>query len=441
MATKVFLRPPKNAHQDALQQIQSTSLELNTKNKQKVTLDSKRLNEVFRQSEIDIGRFGFKTPNDLITFLKTPAGESALEHIGEELAQIAALEEYNQFQLQEEQRLKQRIAVAIMVYFAAKNDAHAKELMQYVEEQLEKHLHSEKEILEHEALANNEEPRGETLVDRITNNRTELAQVDNKIKHLEQKIQDIETVHQEYAGTVQAVETEAKSRIFNNKEINQLTPEENTNITQSLSEEIKAVTEQLEKKNNDYIDHVNAYAEDSNPANLKMVNESKKELDKLQLKEEALKDMSDVVEGKKVLLDEHCNQVHSFDKAKFVINKDSADRLVADQGKYYLLKPDQNFSSMSATDKADAQELFHQKKSSFQRLTHMVQERHETLRTDAQRDLNESTTKRTRLETQHQRLHEEIHNNRTNAQAQRGSNMSRPAEPPVPTPTSGPRMR
>src|SRR5687768_3466911 len=55
-----------------------------------------------------VSRFGFKTPNDLIVFLKSPAGESTKAMIGEELAEIAAMKEEIAFQIREDVALRNR---------------------------------------------------------------------------------------------------------------------------------------------------------------------------------------------------------------------------------------------------------------------------------------------------------------------------------------------
>ncbi|GGI91752.1 hypothetical protein [Legionella impletisoli] len=437
MATKVSLRPPKSTNHDALKQSQSAGMEFNTKNNQKVQLDSKRLADVFKQSEIDISRFGFQSPNDLITFLKSPAGESTLEHIGEELAQIAAIEEYHQFQFQEEERLKQRITVALLLYFASKEDAHAKALERYIEQQLEKHLHSEKEIMEREAEANASEPqKNDSLVDQIVNNRTELAHVDNKIQKLEQQIREVKA-HEIYLDNIEKVEQDTIGTI----DIKELTsdPARKEQKIQELSEKITKAEHKTRQAIEAYMAAGEAYAK--NEMTSEEVDIFKRQLDMYQLEEETLKDIKAVIEGEKILLNEHCQPVYSFDKAKFVVNKDLADRLVKSEGKYYLLKPDQEFSEMSLEEKEKAHSLFIKNAPDLQRMSHLIQERHtavkeflgdeQTLKTS----LSKVQAEKDQLQMEHGRLNEKVQNFRTNAQP-RPTAMSRPADGQLEPPTS-----
>ncbi|MCL9684420.1 type IV secretion system protein [Legionella maioricensis] len=73
---------------------------------------------------IKISRFGIKTARDVQTFLRSPAGDSVMAEIGNQLAAEKSLHEYEQLQLREKHLLMNRLKAAFFLWYIEKK-AHA----------------------------------------------------------------------------------------------------------------------------------------------------------------------------------------------------------------------------------------------------------------------------------------------------------------------------
>lgn len=139
---------------NALKQIDSIMLV--TKAGQKVELTAAMLDKWFATIETGkygkqehsealivtqlLSRFGLKNSVEVIKFLKSPAGESILTLIGDQLAEIASIQEYQRAEMLESQRRYERMVAFLLLALVHKHDAKAKSLNEFIQQQINQAL-------------------------------------------------------------------------------------------------------------------------------------------------------------------------------------------------------------------------------------------------------------------------------------------------------------
>jgi effector protein LidA len=63
-----------------------------------------------------ISRFGIKSPSDVVTFLRSPAGDSLMAEIGKQMAIERSRQENNELQIREQELLMHRIQAALFLW-------------------------------------------------------------------------------------------------------------------------------------------------------------------------------------------------------------------------------------------------------------------------------------------------------------------------------------
>src|SRR3990167_2389290 len=90
-----------------------------------------------------LSRFGIKSPIDVIAFLNSPEGDAVTAMIREELAEIEAMEDYEEFLAQEESKREHRLLGFLLLALMYEQDAEADLLNEMIAAQnaRQQHIH------------------------------------------------------------------------------------------------------------------------------------------------------------------------------------------------------------------------------------------------------------------------------------------------------------
>lgn len=148
-----------------------------------------------------LGRYGLKSAQDVITFLKSPAGTSVRSMISEQLAEIAALKEIQQQRELDEQTRRHRL-LAFLLLGLLYHRAQAERLHDMYEKDADKSLQRAKTVAEHANAVSQEqeslsqayasyEQSVKAIQSQLENKLHESQEIENKLAALEQKEQEI----------------------------------------------------------------------------------------------------------------------------------------------------------------------------------------------------------------------------------------------------------
>jgi hypothetical protein len=330
-----------------------------TQNNEKVSANHKQDLSSPELATQFLSRFGFKGPNDIARFLNSPAGDTVKEKIGEELSEIAAIKDHNQFELQEKAKLRHRLAALFLLYMASKS-SHAKDLRAYIEEEIEKHLQKEearisKSATPHKPKVEFESPYNlEAIQHHLDANAEEAKQLDDELEALENIMKSIDAKYDAHDEAIEATEQEANA-LFNNKGINELSTEEKANIEAHIDNSLNALKSNKPKAETSEIEPTSEQLDHEQEAFMDQKNFNYKEKHLLALKA--------VVLGHHKMYDMNFNEVHHPDHAHLFMPESKATpfsnaekRIAHKDGQFYLLRPSQELDNMSHEEKHQAKQ-------------------------------------------------------------------------------------
>jgi effector protein LidA len=141
-----------------------------------------------------LSRYGLKNPIDVIEFLKTAAGKTVFELIGEELARIDALNKSLAEQFREEMLMREKIMVFILMGAIAQREEQAKYVAEITQQQIDQKL---KENKQPESTSSTPYAKEIAVLDASIKSYTEaINALDTKEKELEKDLKKIEKMLQ-----------------------------------------------------------------------------------------------------------------------------------------------------------------------------------------------------------------------------------------------------
>lgn len=371
------------------------SLELKTSQSETILLTTSQLTKFFayleKTNRLDnqqdandtylatqfLGRFGLKSPKDVMAFLKSPAGESILEMVGEQLAEIASIQDFEHLEYQTEQVRKHRFIAFLLMGLLYKS-AHAKHINELIQQQIDQKLHKSPQTTEsttksaqHEVV-DSLKHSVEAYQEGIQAMETQLEQTLNKADVLDKEMFAIED---------QAAIIKRRYNTFDNhlEQVDEYLelPASQDNPSTTTSQEsitiirnrIDQLTEQLEKQLDDI---TGALEEGRDEEAMALMHEH----NGLHLQIAGLNDKLAVINNDKVLLNEHAEEVKSFKEAHFIMPKNQAKQLVRVGEAYFLLTADQleNRNQLSQDEWKKAGEHFQKSKPEINNLKVLVRD-------------------------------------------------------------------
>lgn len=282
-----------------------------------------------------LSRFGLKTPDALDKFLRTPAGKEVIAEIAQELANQEAYREYNLFENSEHELLIRRIKIALFLWYLD-NEAYADDkIKEWIREDIQKTLsHNKKDDTTHTTQSTVEQ---NNLQDAIKKYSQEIEHAKSQQASLQIRAEDLIA---ELALLDKYIEQlTAKYNLYEkyveDEHFNQYMNDDGTMKIDAINRDSELLEQEmleLLKKTDDIISDdevLTQFVEQQKALNSKLA---------------TLHDMRAVHEGSKYYVDNNGARVHSLQEAAFILSKE--DKLIYENGQYYLLKPTQNWDSV-----------------------------------------------------------------------------------------------
>lgn len=295
---------------------------------------------------VNLSRFGLKNANDVMQFLKSPAGESIVAEIGAEIALKDAIQQQQQFEQQQQQALMSRVqALMFLWYLDEKSDAEA---------QIRDIIISDNQ----KAIERGASKTGEQL------NPHDQHSVYSTINTYDQAIKVAYQKHEQLSNEELALADEEDQVIAQGEELNEKYAHyQHTLETFALSmqdgeehdehiiaRQLQTVTQELDKQ----VDKINQIIEIDDEATQLLEHQHA-----LHMVAGTLHDMLAVNKGDKYYANAEGEPVKSFKEADFVLNK--VQKIVKDNnGKHYLLNKNQDWNTVK-----DNPELLKQAEKSY----------------------------------------------------------------------------
>ncbi|MDX1836669.1 hypothetical protein DIZ81_00380 [Legionella taurinensis] len=382
-----------------------------------------------------VGRYGIKTAKDVIAFLKSPAGDSVKIMIGEELAQVAALEEFKRQEYQTHE-IRQHRLLAFLLLGLLYREAHARHVVEANTQQAEARVQQgEANISQEQQRAR--EQRTAALNQSLNSFNNTAAAIESRLSQKELELDSVQRELQAINPEEMAMRYETFDRHLGELEIQFQLPELNIDEQiASLEAQKTALEAQLQTQTPDALESAlvdpNAPPQrlDSGSGNLKdriaelserihalkqqkiasasahipqiedkikaLSDKLESQLDDMQqliesgkddearkillehnglhLQIAGLKDMVGVLKGEKVLYKDDGQVAKSFDEAAFVLPLDK--KVVKQNDKYYLIGAKQDLSTMEEHDLLQAQKDFERARPEISNLKLLVKHNH-----------------------------------------------------------------
>lgn len=300
-----------------------------------------------------VSRFGFKNPQDLITFLKSPAGESTKAIIGETLNEENALEEELQRLYQERAAMKQRLIAFLIAGYLHRKEAKAHQLYDRIQEEIDKLLHHD----DHHAEAENE-PEHLHLEQMLEAHDQDIEELEQVLKQEQSYLEALEAEKASLDQISRDMQYKYDSYESHIDEIHHFLNEQaDTDDSDTLStlnpailhEKIHALSEHIEKASDKVAELLEAGFEDEARRHLQQSNAKNLQI-------AMLKDMLAVATGERVLCRLDGEPVQSLAQADLILPKDK--KVVKEGDKHYLLNHDQKLDDISHEEKESAHQAF-----------------------------------------------------------------------------------
>ncbi|RMX15583.1 hypothetical protein EAS68_12045 [Legionella jordanis] len=443
--------PGTKIQQNIPQTTQDNSyLKLSTKDKKQVNLSSSQLEAWFaslKTKELDpgatktvdkaeapslttqyLGRYGLKTAQDVIDFLKSPAGRTVQALIGDRLIEIALLEKNLQQIRQDSEIRRHRALAALLLGLLYKKQARAKERRAENDKETKRLLDQQREITHsanaadaahsYAAYAQSLAVLQETLEHKIK----ESEELEEELERLEKEEHKIEQRYHNFQNSLDSLD-------FLQEFLEAHGTERQYNVLEKLSQEINSLHAHLdneqefdketiqlfqERKNflqnqqqfllnframspammlEQRIDSLNHTLEGQAEeiARLLSVRGDRQTVEQaeteamnllqkhngLHVQVAGLQDMLSVIKGEKLLFDNDGRIVTSFAQAAFVMSQKQAKeyKILYKDGKHYLLTPNQDpdqFDNLKREEKEQAEKSYNRLRPDICNLKHLI---------------------------------------------------------------------
>lgn len=285
---------------------------------------------------VSLGRYGMKTPADVIKFIKSPAGEVLIGEMKTQYAEELRTREEIQLKQREEGFFKLLLRVALILMYI-ENKAHASDkVKELVLEQNKKSVELAKKVStpselniqkQHKKqLASDYDKAINSMAQRQDSLNTDMAELQLEQQHLEQIATEIDSKFAHFAKALNANELyDEESSLDALKE-----------HSATIEHELEAVYNQLDINPDDAV--------------------AKMQASKLNLQLVDLRDRIDVLKGNKYLVNAQGEEVSSFKDHAFIL--DPKMKLVVENGVNYLIRQNQDWEKVKENpeDKHRAQQ-------------------------------------------------------------------------------------
>jgi effector protein LidA len=288
-----------------------------------------------------LARFGLKNAKDVIQFLNSPAGETVVGEIGAQVALEQAIQSNNQQEQRQHELLVHRLKVALFLWFL-EDKVHAIDTMrELILEQNQKAIAQAKTPIHQPPPTSN--PQLEVLekvltgyniaIDLAQNKQNALFSEEATLQEQKQQLYNLgQLLHSKYADYEQEMNSVGKDWNIDT-------------INHHIEELIKEMTA--------HVDTINKIIE-MNAEATKLLNHH----NGLNLKLVHLYDMKEVHLEHKYYADAKGKPITSFEdafkNAVFVLN--NSQKIINDNGQYYLLKAGQNWDEIKHSPDSTARE-------------------------------------------------------------------------------------
>lgn len=275
-----------------------------------------------------LSRFGIKGPVGVTTFLNSSDGKDITAMIREELATIAAMEDYEQFLAVEEEKREHRLLGFLFLALMYQNDAEADSLNEIIAAQNEQRIHQahadatgapvDNAQIEHDILVEQHDAFSsavDAVDDKLKVKNAELESVDKSLKTLAQQKQELEAEHKVFDDHI----TQLDDFVASNAE--------QPNQAEAIEHQIKSLQTTMDEQLNE----IQGLIEGGTEENDQVARQKLKEHQGLHLQVAGLRDMQDVLKGEKHFCDAEGKPVTSPKDAHLVLDinkkivKDPAD--------------------------------------------------------------------------------------------------------------------
>ncbi len=464
---------------------------------QEITFTKPSPTDLEPNSPINISRFGFRNPDDLKTFLLSPAGETVKGEIAERLAEEEAIKERQQREQQEHMSMLTRLKALLLLWIAEEDSEAASDLRELIEEQNTKAINQSKQAANpqtqdagkadkqlQETLAryndvikdyqNQQEQlqqEEQTLQEQLTEYKERRQALNDKEalfnQHMDAfeqetvtlnenltKLQDMESKIEEYQNQIKqkTEEIEKLSSSENTQDIQTadrlLKERENLEAelknTQSDRNELKA---DINKQLDEQILAVNAelekqYEEANNITDEKQAEELAKNMQLQYQKLGALNDFKSALNGEKTFLNAEGNKITNPKEATYIVENNK--QIVNKDGKSYLLNKNENINELSPERLNEANQEFEKRKPEMMVVKNLVKQNFKLEGELHDSRINETTAKLSENQGKQREVDNKIKLfessraslNQANADANSVQQNSATTAAPVPTPSS-----
>lgn len=315
-----------------------------------------------------LGYYGLKDSAQVIQFLKSPAGESILTMIGEQLAEVAAISEQQQHDVLQRYLLEKRVLAFLLMGLLERSEARIHKLNEQAQEIAEqirtgdksgqgtKDAQAQETLNTIEALKQTEKALQEQL-------ESTLKESSVLEKAIEAVRQDMERVEQKYAiyndqvdlayrdiATIPLVSTSNKTIQASIDTIQKQIKAFTLEIERNALEIHGMLTEKIER---DALEIDRTLTEEKRDA---MVRDKIDRNNAINLRLGILHDMLAVINGEKVLYTAKGELTTEYHKADFIVPLKK--KLVMANDTCYLLNADQDLATLSPEDRERSQRAY-----------------------------------------------------------------------------------
>ncbi|KTC65768.1 coiled coil protein [Legionella adelaidensis] len=337
---------------------------------------------------IFVSRFGLKDSNDVLTFLKSPAGESTVSLIEHELALQAEQEEERQFELREAEARDRRIRAFLLMGLLYDKKAEAKDLLSRIQEQIDKFIHEldedkakeNKKLIDsydRESLLNKQfeayhEASG-ALEAKLNAKLSEAEKLEKELAHWDKQNQAMNVKYNAYHDHLDTLHAELSE--FG--DLSNETGLEKINV-RSIEDKILGLSKQLDAD----AAEISRLLESENEEDLLAARELLNQSNARNLQLGTLKDMLDVVNKKSYLVKADGSTASNFAEAEFILPK--SKKIIKDGDQYYLVDASKDLKDIQADEnlKNQAAKAFQQAKHDLMNVKSLVSKNYHLEKTD-----------------------------------------------------------
>lgn len=318
-----------------------------------------------------ISMLGFKNPNDLAEFLRTPAGKALEKSIYDLIMQdISIMNENRQNQLDKQIR-RDRIIASLYLYRLRKEFNREQFYRRDTERQLKsiaQRQQAEQKIQAQTSLKHDKPQKNLISIDYPRANDIYKASQLLLEDEIELNLIELEQFEMELA----ALQFEENLFILQNQ-INKAYEHSSLLDNLSADEKLKTIDDLLGQLIGKIAKHEQAIITELTPDAAIEESHSPK-LVGLQARKQILEEIKAQLLGKKSFYDEAGEITSSHEKAQFILDEDI--KLVKHEGKIYLLSKTDDFESLSQAQKAEAQKKFELEKPRLNNVNQVIKNNH-----------------------------------------------------------------